>query len=495
MEREPARRHRRRRAGGRSARLGSERRSHGEPEDGRDAGDEGDGHAGEESAGVPGPGSARVGPRGDRGRRSRSGRRKSPLGANGGFPLRLEGPPGSDGRLLEPRSREGRTRQGRIRGDAARHRGRPSGFGGRCRRPEDDEVAGSLLQLPRCGLESVRENADDLGVALRAVLAVLGHHPLHERGDGRRDERQALRGGHFFRHVPHVQVDVAQRRIGVERKDSGQDPVEDDAERVDVASPVDRLPGAEQPDELGRPVLWLPHQDAGLGEVVQSLLLLGVLRDPEVEDLRERAAVLLRNEDVVGGEVPVDDRLRGEVLHPVADLDQDGDQLRPGPSQVGRQRHPVEELHREVRLPFVEPHFQERDDVRVAELFEDLRFADESPHGVVVLRLADPGNDLQRHDPAGRSRILGGIDDAHSPLSELADRAIRTYLERKGGRRRAAHGAPGLAATAPGGMRRTRMPGERMAGRGRALPTLARQDARLSRAAESCVSVFRPSRT
>src|SRR5262249_53876263 len=80
--------------------------------------------------------------------------------------------------------------------------------------------------------------------------------------------------------------------------------VEDHAERVDVRPRVDvRL----APYLLGRHVERRSDGRAFLGDAERPRELAVELRDAEIEDLHERLAVALDDEEVLGFEISVDD--------------------------------------------------------------------------------------------------------------------------------------------------------------------------------------------
>ena len=192
------------------------------------------------------------------------GERRGRPGGNGGRDF-------FDGAPAEPR--------GLLRLRGPRRVGDGAGFRpGRGISPEP-----SLRSAPSRGV-------DDLLVAPRALLAPLGHHPEDDAGDVVRDRGMpfgATSGGGVRL---EVERDVADGRLGVERRVPREDPVEDDPERVDVAPPVEGLALLERPDLLGRPVRGLSHEEARLREVAERLLGRRVLRDAEVEDLRPGGA-------------------------------------------------------------------------------------------------------------------------------------------------------------------------------------------------------------
>ena len=97
--------------------------------------------------------------------------------------------------------------------------------------------------------------------------------------------------------------DDLRRRLGLEREPAGEELVEDDADRVEVAARVERVAARL----LGAHVLGRAADDARARDA--GLLRLGAhLGEAEVDDLHEVAARAQRLEDdVLGLEVAVDD--------------------------------------------------------------------------------------------------------------------------------------------------------------------------------------------
>ena len=102
-----------------------------------------------------------------------------------------------------------------------------------------------------------------------------------------------------------MREDHLRRRLGLEGQAPGEQLVEDDADRVEVAARVERIAARL----LGAHVLGRAADDAGARDA--RLLRVGAdLREAEVDDLHEVAARAHRLEDdVLGLEIAVDDAL------------------------------------------------------------------------------------------------------------------------------------------------------------------------------------------
>jgi len=70
----------------------------------------------------------------------------------------------------------------------------------------------------------------------------------------------------------------------------------------------------------------------------------------------------------------------------------------------------------------------------VPEPLEDPALAQEPPGGVVRGRERRAREDLQRDEAVRVARVLRAVDDAHPPLAQLPERAVRA--DRTGERRR-----------------------------------------------------------
>ncbi len=224
----------------------------------------------------------------------------------------------------------------------------------------------------------------------------------------------------------------------------GEDLPEDDAERVEVASPIERLAARL----LGRHVAELALEDALLlGEEARA-------RDAEVGDLHRP---LEREQDVLRADVAVDDleRLTGLVLllvRVVQALRGLGDD--PGADPAAEcvvpldfaRRHeaaeiaPLDVLHREEQALVAEVlKFVDLDDVRVIEPRREVRLLDE--HRAKATRAEVRGQDalededlvrplgaaLLREEDLGHAAGAEAPDDLEAGRSPSAARAGRSF--------------------------------------------------------------------
>ncbi len=262
----------------------------------------------------------------------------------------LEEHPGGERR----EQRGGRQRRAQDRAAAPRGRDRP-----RAARhlPRDRHIGQMLAHAPDVPREVARGRVALLGILLQASL--------DDPPEGRRDRRvQALdRLG--------LLADDGGQGLGagspLEGALAGRHFVEDRPQRELVGAEVER-PAARL---LGRHVADGPHDRAGprRRRDVGDLFILGLqeLRQAEVEDLDD---AVLRDHDVFGLQVAVDDPGGVRLGEPVGDLVRDVEQ------PLGRQRTalhhfpqglPVHQLHRDVDRRVRGPDLVDRDDVVVVQ--------------------------------------------------------------------------------------------------------------------------------
>ena len=210
---------------------------------------------------------------------------------------------------------------------------------------------------------------------------------------------------------------VEKSRLADEQPLAGEELVEHDADREDVAAPVDRQPA----HLLGRHVAELALQDSGLGR----RRLAGRLGDAEVDELD---LALVADEHVLRRDVAVDEvqlaplpvALVVRVVEPLADLHHDVT------GQRDRQRlaaaahavedraeiAPVDVLERDEVALLDLPEVEDLGDVRVLQLHGDLRLVDEHRDELFVLR------DV-RQDALDRQQALEALDAEGLGLEHL----------------------------------------------------------------------------
>src|ERR671923_4636 len=260
-----------------------------------------------------------------------------------------------------------------------------------------------------------------LGGVLEPLVRVLRQRPQHDHVEvGRNVGPQ--RGGRL-RHLREVFHRDLERGVARERELPGQQLVEDDPDRVDVRPLVD----VRAARLLWREVLRGADDRAGLRHLTRRRA-----RDPEVRHLPLDLGAVLRQQDIVGLDVPVDD--------PGAVREADRPQDLPRRLDRGRDRQlalrdnpileapPLEVLHRDVVGALGLAPVVDRDDVGVREASRVLRLAPEALDERVVARVPVV-EDLDRDAPA-ELLVLGEVDVGHAPRAEPADDAIAPVEER-----------------------------------------------------------------
>jgi hypothetical protein len=169
--------------------------------------------------------------------------------------------------------------------------------------------------------------------------------------------------------------------------------VEDCAERKDVRSMVDGKPL----DLLRRHVARGPHDDTGLGVLragrgaglrIGARRLLDPLGQPEIQDLD---APVLRDDEVLGLEVPMDDPsvVRGREATRDLEAPVDGLLLRDGTGEELRaQRVAFEKLGDRVSDALVSAEVVNREDVRMRQRRDGLRLSLEARQRIGVVATA-----------------------------------------------------------------------------------------------------------
>ena len=287
-------------------------------------------------------------------------------------------------------------------------------------RGSHDGLSGSARKRLDVEREVVRRVEPLLGVFLQAVA----DDPLEAGGD------RLVRDGEIRRIFLEDRGHRLARRVGVERALAREHLVEDGAEREDVRARV----GGLALDLLGRHVADRAHDHAGLGARgrrqvglrSRALVDLRELGEAEVEDLD---AAFVRDEEVLGLQVPVDDPLVVRGGEAVGDLQGvvDHPALRKLPRGEGRaQRLALEQLLDDVRRVVVRADVVDGGDVGVVEDAGGLRLLLESAQPVRVLREGRRQH-LDR-DLAPEARILRAVDLAHPPGADLAEDFVGAEL-------------------------------------------------------------------
>jgi hypothetical protein len=230
-----------------------------------------------------------------------------------------------------------------------------------------------LLHFLQRGDEAPRVGKTGLPVALQRLpdhAVELGRH-LHSRVPS--FERQGVLG--------EALEDEAVLVLGVEGRQPRDHLVDHEGQGVEVA-PVVEVRACGHAGLLGRAVLELAHEHPHLGD-----LQVGVHferpREPEVDDLQPELAVLvLRDHQVVGREVPMDDPDRVDGVQAVEGLDAETDrrQHREGPLPPDAVAHvlPLDVLPDHVEAAVLEGReVVEARDVRVLDLGREPRLAHE----------------------------------------------------------------------------------------------------------------------
>jgi hypothetical protein len=211
--------------------------------------------------------------------------------------------------------------------------------------------------------------------------------------------------------------------VDVERLHARDQLIEHDTQRVDVRAVIN-LPTDEL---LWRHVLGRADGVADAGLVQRAALVVDELGHAEVEELDDVVApILLREEDVLGLEVSVNDRRVVHGDHRVGDLQPDAQcaiQARDadGGEQLG-DAAPLEELHDVAGEALSGEEVGHLDDVLVADLIDRARFTLEALDRLRVLR-EPPTQHLER-DASPEDLVLREVDAAHAALAEQIDELV-----------------------------------------------------------------------
>ena len=248
--------------------------------------------------------------------------------------LVLAGPEGLD-RDRESEEDGGEDRDGGRSGDPVASEELESPIGERGWGGLDGPVRQHPLHVPRQGGDGLvaelplgRERAADDALEVPAEQApeVAGRRAAQARRvggvAGRRPHPDAHRGRRLLHQEgPDVpRAHVLPQLVDGERRLADEELVEHHTEGVDVRAHVDvRAPGGLLGAHVDRGADDLPQLgEEGAGAELGA----GGLRDAEVDDLRQGAALDLLDEDVVGLQVPVDDAALVRVVHRPAELEE-----------------------------------------------------------------------------------------------------------------------------------------------------------------------------
>ena len=323
---------------------------------------------------------------------------------------------GSPRRLpAQPPSQEARQDEGRPRPEERQPPERDARGG-------DSRAGRSHGRIRRQALQREREVAGRLEPLLGRLLEAAPDDPLEARRDDPVRERQVRRL------LPEDRRDDVGARIAGEGLLPREQLVEDGAEREEVAPGVD----ATSPELLGRHVPHRPQDGSRLGGARRRLdprpRAAGRfplhLREPEVEDLE---APVLRDEEVVRLQVPMDDPFLVGGREAVRDLDRPVDRLagrHPRPRDRLAEGLALEQLGDDVRGAVVLPDVVDRRDVRVVEEPRRERLLLETSHPLGIL--GERGREhLDRHVPA-EARIPRPVDLPHAAGPERREDLVGT---------------------------------------------------------------------
>ena len=220
--------------------------------------------------------------------------------------------------------------------------------------------------------------------------------------------------------------------VEVVRQSPGQEPVQDDAERIDVGADVGLVLSAA--DLVGAHVGKGPLDAADLRDRARRVRLgIGDPGQPEIEDLDVGlgAVRVLEDEDVRRLQIPVDDAALVGVSHGGADLPEQGEPAAHlGPRirgtvlvQVGGERPARHQLHGEEVLSLVRgARLVDRRDARVFEPGQAVGLALEHAYRA---RVDVPASqDHLERDRAPRPLLLGLVDHPHPAAADLAHHPV-----------------------------------------------------------------------
>ena len=239
-------------------------------------------------------------------------------------------------------------------------------------------------------------------------------------GPQRADLRTRPQRLHFANHTPHFVEPRCPQDLFVERGRAGQQFVQQDSERIDVAPRVHVQ--AAQLRLLGRHVQGrADHLPVGREQRPVGQLLVQGFRDAEIDHFHDGLVVVQRDHDVGRLEIAMDDPFLVRVLHRPADIDKQLQTLARREHllvTVIRDGHSAHQLHDEIRSARLRcPGIQHLRDMGVIHQGQYLPLGFEP--GDHLLRVHARLDDLQGHFAADRLHLLGHKDHAESPFADL----------------------------------------------------------------------------
>ena len=225
--------------------------------------------------------------------------------------------------------------------------------------------------------------------------------------------------------LEHVDERREWRRAG-EWQALGRHLVEHDAEREEIASRIERI----LTNAFGRHVVRGTQRPAGDGRSVERRRReIGEADAPGQSEIEHLHVAGPADEDVARLDVPVDDaaRVRGgeRSRDRRADVD-DPRRVERLPKHEPLQIHPVEQFHHDERTLSVLANLEDRADVRMLQLRDDLRLAPEPTHGVRI-----SGGFVRQQfdgDVPWPCQVLGLVDHAHAAAPDGLDQPVMRDL-------------------------------------------------------------------
>ena len=258
--------------------------------------------------------------------------------------------------------------------------------------------------------------------------APLGRFGRLVPGQGRESLRRSLRVSGTD---PRDQGDQA-RITAFERHATGQQFVQENAERVDVGARVDATVDALRVEGLGAHVHRRAENLRAGFEGEPGFRTVQRLGDAEIDDFRNRLAAFLDDQHVRRLQIPMQDLLPVRMLDAGTDPQEQLQSLDDGQAMVvavGRDRRTGHEFHDEVRLAVLgRAGIEEARYVRVAEPGQRALFDSETLARVGRKIGADA---LECHFAPDRLLLARSIHLAHAARTESLDDRVRTDAGRQ----------------------------------------------------------------